>query len=332
MARIVRFSTTGGPEVLKIDTVETPLPGPGEVRVSVKAIGLNRSESMWRNGEYIETPRFPARIGYEASGLIESIGEGVEGLKVGDAISIVPGFSQHDYGTYGDLVLMPAALAVKYPSHLTYIEAATIWMMFITAYGALVETAGLYKGDVVLIPGASSGVGLAAIQIVNAAGGVSVALTRTSAKVQQLKDAGAAHVIVTQEQDIASEVSRITNGKGADIAFDPVAGPTLNTLLESLAKKGKFVLYGALSTETTELSVLTMLIKQLSIESYVIFDTTQNPLRLKAATEFVLDGFERGVFTPMVDEKVFPFEYIVEAHEYLEANEQFGKIVVEVAR
>lgn len=163
MARIVRFSTAGGPEVLKIDTVETPLPGPGEVRVSMKAIGLNRAESMWRSNEYIETPLFPARIGYEGAGLVESIGEGVEGLKVGDAISIIPSFSQLDYGTYGDLVLMPASSAIKYPSHLTYIEASTIWMMFITAYGALVETAGLHKGDVVLIPAASSGVGLAAI-------------------------------------------------------------------------------------------------------------------------------------------------------------------------
>lgn len=147
-----------------------------------------------------------------------------------------------------------------------------------------------------------------------------------------MKDAGAAHVIVTEEQDIGSEVARVTDGKGADIAFDPIAGTTMNTMLDSLANKGRYVLYGALSTETSELSALTMLIKRLSIDSYVIFDTTKNPLRLKAATDFVLDGFKRGVFTPTVDEQVFPFEKIVEAHEYLEANKQFGKIVVEVAR
>lgn len=100
-SRTVHFTETGGPEVLKIDDSDVPAPKPDEVRVAVKAIGLNRSESMWRSGLYIETPKFPARIGYEASGLIESVGDEVTGLRVGDAVSLLSGFSQSKYGTYG---------------------------------------------------------------------------------------------------------------------------------------------------------------------------------------------------------------------------------------
>src|ERR1700749_4927720 len=114
--------------------------------------------------------------------------------------------------TYGDLIVVPAASVVRQPISLSFAEAASIWMMFITAYSALIEDAKATKGDYVLISSASSSVGLAAIQVANYAGATSIALTRTSAKKQQLLDAGAQHVIATQEADLVSEVMRITNG------------------------------------------------------------------------------------------------------------------------
>jgi NADPH:quinone reductase-like Zn-dependent oxidoreductase len=331
MSRVVRFSQTGGPDVLKIEDVDVPAPGAGEVRISVKAIGLNRSESMWRNGAYIEVPKFPARLGYEASGVIESVGPGVTNLAVGDAVSVLPGFSQNKYGTYAELMLAPAQLAIKYPSNLSYEEAATMWMMFLTAYGGLVERADVQSGDVVLIPGASSGVGLAAIQIVNYLGGVPIALTRTSAKREQLLDAGAADVIATQEQDLVKEVNRLTDTRGADVVFDPVVGPTFSKLVQVTAKKGRIVIYGALSTQPTELPVLEILTKNPTIYAYGIFETTYNRELLKVAAKFVLDGFESGAFKAVIDEHIFTLDEIVKAHEYLEANDVFGKIVVKVA-
>ena len=126
MSRIIRFHQTGGPEVLRIDEVEVPLPKAGEVRIAVKALGLNRAESMFRLGQYLEEPRFPARLGYEASGTVEAVGEGVQGFQVGDAVSTIPAFMQNDYGVYGEVALVPAAAVAKHPASLSWEEAAAI--------------------------------------------------------------------------------------------------------------------------------------------------------------------------------------------------------------
>src|SRR5262249_30871326 len=206
MSRIVQFAEIGAPDVLKIVDADVPAPKASEVRIRVKALGLNRAESMFRSGKYLEIPKFPAKLGYEAAGIIDAVGSGVTQFKVGDAVSVVPAFSLNQYGMYGELVLAPAHAVVKHPPNLSFEEAAAIWMMYLTAYDALIGTAKLTKSDTVLIPAASSSVGIAAIQITNQIGAKPIALTRTSAKKEQLLKAGAAHVIVTDEQEIVAEV------------------------------------------------------------------------------------------------------------------------------
>src|ERR1700739_25803 len=163
MSRIVRFHRTGGPQVLEIETVELGAPGPSEVRIRVHALGLNRAEAMFRSGTYLEDPSFPARIGYEAAGEIEAIGPGVQGLSIGDAVSTIPAFHMNQYGVYGDTATVPADPAAKHPKNLSWSEAAAIWMQYLPAYGALVGLATIKTGDAVIIPAASSSVGLAAI-------------------------------------------------------------------------------------------------------------------------------------------------------------------------
>src|SRR5262245_63439891 len=118
MARVVRFHETGGPEVLKIEHLDVPPPGKSEVQISVKALGLNRAESMFRKGEYIEQPDLPARIGYEAAGTVAAVGPGSEGFKVGDAVSTIPAFSMNQYGVYGDLVKGPVHAVPHTPASL----------------------------------------------------------------------------------------------------------------------------------------------------------------------------------------------------------------------
>ena len=159
MARVVRFHETGGPEVLKIEEIDVPPPGKGEVQIGVKALGLNRAESMFRRGQYVEQPKLPARDGYEAAGSVAAVGEGVQGFKVGDAVSTIPAFSLNQYGVYGDRVNVPAHAVAHHPASLSWEQAASIWMQYLTACGALIEIAGLKAGEAVVIPAASSSVG-----------------------------------------------------------------------------------------------------------------------------------------------------------------------------
>ena len=158
---------------------------------------------------------------------MEAIGEGVQGFCPGDVVSTIPAFSQKDYGVYGELALVPATAVVKHPALFSREQAAALWMQFATAYGALIDIAQVKAGDVVLIPAASSSVGLAAIQIANLVGAMPIGLTRTNAKRRQLIEAGAVHVIATEEQDLVAEVKetnrrqrcagRVRSGRGTNL-------------------------------------------------------------------------------------------------------------------
>jgi NADPH:quinone reductase-like Zn-dependent oxidoreductase len=329
MSRVVQFEKAGGPEVLEFIEREVPAPGPTELRIKVKAIGLNRAESMWRSDAYIEPVKFPARLGYEAAGIVDALGKDVQGFAVGDAVNVVPSFSMNDYGTYAETIIVPNYAVVKQPASLSFIEAASVWMMFVTPYGALIEDAKVTQGDFVVIPAASSSVGLAAIQLTNYAGATSIALTRTSEKRGKLLDAGAAHVVATEEVDLVDEVKRITGGKGARIVFDPVGGPTFPKLISVLSFQGTAYIYGALSEEATPIPLLEMIAKMVTVKAHNIWLTSGDKLRQKAAVDFVLKGFAAGALRPIID-RVFKFDEMVEAHRYLERNAQFGKIVVTV--
>ena len=329
MSRTVRFAEAGGPEVLKFVDESVRAPGPGEVRITVKAIGLNRAESMWRTDQYIEPVRFPAGLGYEAAGIVDAVGEGVAGFAAGDEVNVIPSFSMNQYFTYGESIVVPEYAVVRHPESLSFAEAASVWMMFVTAYGALIEDAKVGASDYVVVPAASSSVGLAAIQIANYAGATSIALTRHAGKKQQLLDAGAAHVVVTDETDLVDEIMRITGGKGARVAFDPVGGPNFAKLISALSFQGIAFLYGALDERATTLPVLEMIAKVISVKAHNIWLTSGDAERRKAAVEYVLKGLESGALKPVID-RTFTFEEMVDAHRYLETNGQFGKIVVTV--
>lgn len=277
MAKVVRFHEIGGPEVLRIEEIEVPPPGKGEVQIRIHALGLNRAESMFRRGQYLEEPKLPARLGYEAAGTVAAVGPGVEGFQVGDAVSTIPSFSLNKYGLYGELANAPAHAVTHHPRSLSWADAAAVWMQYLTAYGALVNIAALKSGDAIVIPAASSSVGLAAIQIANKVGAVTIALTRSSSKRQALSNAGAAHVIATEDQDLVKEVLRLTDGKGARVVFDPVGGPTLAKLAQATAQLGILFLYGALSTDPTPLPVFDVLGRSLTIRGYVMMEITGDP-------------------------------------------------------
>lgn len=327
MPRVVRFHEIGGPEVLKVEDVAVSAPRAGEVQIRVKAMGLNRAEVMFRTGQYVTQPSFPATLGYEAAGTVEAVGPDVASLAVGDAVSVVPCFTLGEYGLHGELVNAPAVGVVKHPENLSWEQAAATWMMFVTAYGALVDIANVQAGQTVLIRAASSSVGLAAIQITKALGAVPVALTRRSNKRDELLKQGAAHVIATEEQDLVAEVRRLTDGKGAQVAFDPVGGPDVAKILEALGYLGIFFQYGALDTTALSVPVMPLLGKDLTVRGYQLFEITKDPARLEKAKTYIVKGLASGALKPVIA-RTFRLDEIVEAHRFMESNEQVGKIVV----
>jgi NADPH:quinone reductase-like Zn-dependent oxidoreductase len=229
------------------------------------------------------------------------------------------------------LAIAPAAAVVKHPDTLTWEQAAALWAPYLTAYGGLIETAALQAGDTVLIPAASSSVGLAAIQIALSVGARPVALTRSSAKRERLLDEGAEAVIATGEEDVVARVRELTDGHGARVIFDAVGGPGLAGLVAAAAPGGAVIVYGALSSEATTLPVGEVIGKSLTIQGYKVFDTTTDAERRKVAVDWIFDGVAREVLRPVID-TVFPLEDIVEAHRRLDSGSQVGKIVVTVSR
>lgn len=329
-AKIVRFHQTGGPEVLKLEELPLPEPGRGEVRLRVKAIGLNRAEVMFRKGQYLAEPSFPSGNGYEASGTVEAIGDGVDRTWLGKTVSTMPAFPINQYGVYGEVAIVPIYAVAEYPVNLTPEEGTSIWMQYLTAWGALIRVAHLAKGDHVLITAASSSVGIAAIEMVKAEGGVSIATTRTSAKKAELLALGADHVIVTDEEDLVTRATEITGGKGARIVFDPIGGKGLEALAKATAVSGIIIEYGALAAEPTPYPLFSALSRQLTIRGYTLFEVAANPEWLARARQYVFDHLASGDFKPRIDKQRFHLSEIAEAHRYMESNQQIGKIVVTV--
>lgn len=329
MARVVRFHEHGGPEVLRIETVTVPAPGRGEVQIRVKALGLNRAEALLRAGTYIETPTLPSGLGLEAAGIVEAAGDDVEGLVLGDAVSVVPPVSMVRWPAYGELATFPAELVVKHPPSLSFEAAAAFWMQYLTAYGALIDIAKLRREDFVVITAASSSVGLAALQIAKMVGATTIAVTRTSGKKQALLAFGAPHVVASAEEDLEARLSDIAGRNGVRVVLDPIGGPIFGPLTAAMSRGGILVEYGGLSPESTPFPLFAVLSKTLTLRGYLVHEILSDPARLEAAKEFILDGLASGSLQPTID-RIFPFDQIVEAHRFLESNEQFGKIVVTI--
>jgi NADPH:quinone reductase-like Zn-dependent oxidoreductase len=331
MARTVRFHEVGGPEVLRLEDVPVGEPGPGEVRIRVDAIGVNRAEALFRSDRYIEpVKQLPARLGNEAAGVVEAAGPDVTGFAAGQAISVLPVFSHNDHGVYAERAIVPATALVPRPQTVDAVSGASVWMPYLTAYGGMVEVGGLRPGDVAVVNAASSSVGLAAIHTALRVGATPLAVTRTRAKRQRLLDEGAAEVLVSDEEDVTARVLELTGGRGADHVFDAVAGPGVVDLARALGREGTMILWGAQSGQPTPFPGFELGMPAVAMRTFTMLETARNPERLRRAVAYITSGLAGGSFRPVVD-RVFPLEEIVRAHQHLESNRQFGKIVVSVA-
>ncbi len=328
--RAVLFHELGGPEVLTVAEVPLPAPAPGEVLVRVEAIGLNRAEALFRAGTYYYPPTLPgSRLGYEAAGVVEAVGAGVTAFAPGDPVMAAANFDFGVHGVYAERVVLPEEYVVARPEGVDPVTAAAVWLTYFTAYGGMVLTGGLGAGDHVVVTGASSGVGTAAIQTALRVGAVPIATTRGEGKRERLLELGAAHVVVTESEgadDLVAEVRRITGGAGADLVFDAIGGPGFARLGDALRPGGTAVLYGWLDPRPVTLSMNW----PQTVHTYANGALARTAEGRRRAAGFINSGLRDGSLAPVIARAFDGLERIADAHRLMESNAHLGKIVVRV--
>ncbi|MFF5424053.1 MULTISPECIES: zinc-dependent alcohol dehydrogenase family protein [unclassified Streptomyces] len=325
--RAVLFHELGGPEVLGVEEVPLPAPGPGEVRVRVDAVGLNRADVLFRSGTYHYAPTLPgARLGYEAAGVVEEVGAGVTAYAPGDPVMAAANFDFGVHGVHAERVVLPEEYLVARPEGVDAVTAAAVWLTYFTAYGGMVEAGGLLPGQHVVITGASSGVGTAAVQTALRVGAVPIATTRGEAKRKALLDLGAAHVVVTESEDVTAAVRGITGGAGADLVFDAIGGPGFAALGDALRPGGTAVLYGWQDPRPVTLSRNW----PQTTHTYANGALARTPEGRRRASGFIGSGLRDGSLAPVIAETFDGLERIADAHRLMESGAHTGKIVLRV--
>jgi NADPH:quinone reductase-like Zn-dependent oxidoreductase len=339
--RCVVVREHGGPQVLRVESREVPKPRAGEVLVRIKAIGLNHLDTWVRRGVPGHVFPLPLVGGSDASGEIAELGDGVRDRQVGDAVVILPGVScgaceacqtgldhlcrgyhilgESCDGTCAEYVCVPAANVAPKPARLSFEEAASICLVFQTAWNMLVRRAELRAGETVLVHAGLSGVGSAAVQIAVLLGAQVIATAGGAEKCSRVAALGAHHVIDYRATDFASEVRRITGKQGVDVVFEHVGEATFAGSLKSLKRGGRLVTCGATTGGNVPVSLHAVFFKSLSILG--------STMGSKGDLRAILRMFEQGKFHAVLD-RAMPIAEIGEAHRLLEAREALGKIVL----
>lgn len=316
----------GGPEVLERRQVETPEPGPGQIRVKVQAAGVNRADLLQRRGHYPAPPGWPEEIpGLEYAGMVDRVGSAVHDWQPGDRVMGLVGG-----GGYAEYVVVHEREAIAMPAALSFVEAAAVPEVFITAHDALFTRLGLRPGETLLIHAVGSGVGTAALQIAKATGAFVYGTSRTDWKLDRAVNLGLDVPIDTSSDDFAERVQQHTAG-GVDAILELVGAPYLSANLRCLASMGRIVIVGLTGGRETELDLGTVLRKRAQIIGTALRSRPleEKVVATRAFAREVAPLIADGRVTPVVDE-VFPLEEAAEAHRHMEANANFGKIILEV--
>ena len=340
--RAVVLTGTGGPEVLQVQERPEPVLAPGEVRIAVRAAGINFADTMARVGLYPDAPKTPCVLGYEVAGEIESVGEGVSEFAVGDRV-----MAGTRFGGQAELVAVPAAQVLPLPERLSFEQGAAFPVNYGTAYAALILMGGLRAGDRLLIHAAAGGVGIAATQIARNVG-AEIFGTASPAKHDAIRAQGVQHAIDYRSQDFAAEVNRLTGGEGVDLVVDALGPASFRKDYRLLRSGGRMVMFG-LSEASTEggrsipaalRSLLAMPLatmpwwKSLSMmnENKGVFGLNMlswwdREGSLDRLTEPLMADLEAGRLEPVIAE-AFPFDRAGEAHEFIAQRRNVGKVVL----
>jgi NADPH:quinone reductase-like Zn-dependent oxidoreductase len=340
--RAVVVTDHGGPEVLQVQERPDPPVGPGEVRIAVKAAGINFADTMARVGLYPDAPKPPCVVGYEFGGEVESVGEGVADLKAGDRVMGGTRFNGH-----AELIAVPADQVLLFPDEWTFEQAASVPVNYGTAYAALITMAGLREGDRVLIHSAAGGVGIAAIQIAKSVG-AEIFGTASASKHEAIRAQGADHAIDYHTQDFAKEARRITGGEGLDVIIDATGPTNFRKDYRLLREGGRMVMFGLTEASTGTGRSIPRLMSSLA---RMPLATTPWWKSLQAMNENKMVGglnmlawwdreqtidriieplramMEAGDLDPVVAES-FPFDRAGDAHRFIAERRNIGKVVL----
>ena len=312
------------------------MPGPGEVRIAVHAIGVNFADVLARVGLYPDAPSPPVVVGYEVAGVIDAVGAQVENRRVGDRVLALTRF-----GGYSTSIVVPARHALLVPSRLSDVAAAAIPVNYLTAFAALYKLGNLAAGETVLVHGAGGGVGIAAIQLAQLRKAQIIG-TASSAKHEAIRKLGVEHVIDPLRTDVSADVRRLTGGRGVDVVLDPIGGRHVRDSYRLLAPLGRLVVFGASSVVKERRSwwrAGLMLLQMPSFKPMSLINDNRGVLglnlgrlwteehRIAAMMAEILGHAEAGRLEPVVA-KIFPLESAAEAHRFLQSRSNIGKVVL----
>lgn len=337
----IRIHEHGGLDKLVLEQIPTPMPGPGEVLIGIKATSLNHLDLWVRKGLPGVKFNLPIIPGVDAAGVVASVGEAVSHVAVGDRVVVAQGIScghciyclngsdnlckdylligEHRDGADAEYLSVPARNVLKLPSAVSFDQAAAGALVFLTAWQMLVDKARVRPGEEVLVVGAGSGVGSAAIQIAKLHGARVIATTSSDEKASHAKRLGADAVIDYRKQNVPDEVRKLTAKRGVDVVFEHVGAAVWDDCIRSLTKGGRLVTCGATSGHEAKTDLRYVFYKQLQILG--------STMGKKGDLIKILRFFETGVLKPVID-RCMPLKEVREAHRLLEEGRQFGKIVL----
>ncbi len=340
--RAVVLTGTGGPEVLQVQERPDPPVGPGQIRVAVRAAGINFADTLARVGLYPDAPKPPCVLGYEVAGEVESVGEGVSGFALGDRV--VAGTR---FGGQAELVSVDAAQALPLPDRLSFEQGAAFPVNYGTAYAALVLMGGLREGDRVLIHAAGGGVGISATQVARNVG-AEIFGTASPGKHEAICAQGVTHAIDYRSQDFEQEVMRLTNGEGVDVVIDALGPTSFRKDYRLLRAGGRLVMYGLSENSDAGARNIPATLKSLAKmplatmpwwKSLMMMNENKGVFGLNMlswwdregdldrVTEPLMADLEAGRLEPVVA-AAFPFEQAGEAHTFIAERRNVGKVVL----
>jgi NADPH:quinone reductase-like Zn-dependent oxidoreductase len=335
--RQISFARYGTPEVLTPQERPTPTPGAGEVRIMVRAAGVNFADVMARLGLYPDAPKLPLVVGYEVSGVVDAVAPDVSHPHVGDRVIAFTRF-----GGYSTDVVVPAAQVFPLPDRLSDTEGAALPVNYVTAFVALYRIANIAAGETVLIHGAGGGVGIAATQLARLRRATIIG-TASAMKHDALRAFGIEHVIDSRGSDVAAEVRRITGNRGVDVIIDPIGGKSFDASYRLLAPLGRLVLLGVSSVAAGErrnwwraaraimqmrsFKPLSLINNNRGVFGLNLAHLWEERAELSAAMQLLLQEVSAGRLQPMVA-KTFPLDRAADAHRYLQSRANIGKVVL----